>query len=146
MPLYFGFPVTCQQAFRLFSLDFEQVKCNIMQKHNLTENMYMDCYFVDYANNFLNDKNVEISVFYTDKGQCIIGYKIENLSVFERKFVKVSEFTDMLEKLTTEFWCEIQLTHCDKNFNKIVLEHMEDEAEIVEGFERFEPYIIEFHN
>jgi hypothetical protein len=54
MPLYFGFPVTCQEAFRLFSLDFEQVKCDIMQKHKLTENMYMDCYFVDHANNFLH--------------------------------------------------------------------------------------------
>ena len=75
MPLYFGFPVTCQEAFRLFSLDFEQAKCDIMQKHKLTENMYMDCYFVDYANNFFKGKEIEMRVFYTDKGQCIVGYK-----------------------------------------------------------------------
>jgi hypothetical protein len=96
--------------------------------------------------NFFKEKNLKMRVFYTDKGQCIVGYKIENVSVFERKFVKVSEFTHMLEKLTTEFWCEIQLTECEENFNKIVLEHMEDEAEIVEGFENVEPYIIEFDN
>jgi hypothetical protein len=142
MPLYFGFPVTCQEAFRLFGLDFEQAKCEIMEKYKLTENIYMDCHFIDYVNSVFKEKNMEMRVFYTDKGQCIVGYKIENLSVFERKFVKVSELTNMLEKLTTEFWCEIQLIHCADNFNKIVLEHMEDEPEIVEGFE---PYIIEFN-
>ena len=143
MPIYFGFPVTCQEAFRLFSLDLEQTKCDIMQKHKLTENMYMDCHFVDYANNFLKGKNVGMRVFYTDKGQCIVGYKIENLSVFERKFVKVSELTNMLEKLGVDFWYEITIINCEDNFNKITLEHMEDEPENVEGTE---PYIIEFHH
>ena len=141
MPLYFGFPVTCQEAFRLLSLDFEQTKCDIMQKHNLTENMYMDCHFVDYANNFLKGKNVGIRVFYTDKGQCIVGYKIENLSVFEKKFVKVSELTKMLEKLGVDFWYEMTIVNYEGNLDKITLEHMEDEPENVEDAE---PYIIEF--
>jgi len=143
MPLYFGFPVTCQEAFRLFSLDFEQVKCEIMQKHKLTENMYMDCHFVDYANNFFKVKNLEMKVFYTDKGQCVIGYKIENKSVFESKFVRVSEFIIIIETLATLFWHEIKNLNCEKNFDKITLEHMEDEPETVEGVE---PYVIEFHH
>lgn len=143
MPIYFGFPVTCQEAFRLFSLDYEQAKCDIMQKYNLKENRYMDCHFLEYINNFFKGKNMEMRVFYTDKGQCIVGYKIENASVFERKFVKVSEFADMLEKLSSRFWSEITIADCEGNFNTIVLEHMEDEPEIVEGFE---PYIIEFHD
>ena len=143
MPLYFGFPVTCQEAFRLFGLDFKQVKCDIMQKYNLTENMYMDCRFVDYVNNFFKEKHLEMRVFYTDKGQCIVGYKIENTSVFERKFVKASDFTNMLENLGLRFWYEITIINCEENFNKITLEHMEDEPEIVDGVE---PYIIEFSN
>jgi len=143
MPLYFGFPVTCQEAFRLCNLDFEQAKCEIMQKYKLSENRFMDCHFVDYANNFFQGKNVEMRLFYTDKGQCIIGYKIEDVSVFARKFVKVSEFTDMLEGLAIRFWCEIKLIKCEENFNEVVLEHMEDEPETVEGVE---PYIIEFHD
>jgi hypothetical protein len=141
MPLYFGFPVTCAEVFRLLSLDFEQVKRDIMQKQGLTENMYMDCYFVDYANNLLKGKNVDMRVFYTDKGQCIVGHKIDNLSVFEKKFVKVSEFTNIIEKLVARFWYEIKTINCEGNFNKITLEHMEDEPETVEGAE---PYIIEF--
>jgi len=143
MPLYFGFPVTCKEAFRLFNLDFEQVKCDIMQKHKLTENMYMDCYFVDHANKFFKGENMEMRVFYTDKGQCIVGYKIENTSIFERKFIKAYEFTDLLNKLRRRFWDEIVIRDCANNFNEIVLEHMEDEPETVEDCE---PYIIEFHH
>lgn len=145
MPLYFGFPVTCQEAFRLFSLDFEKVKCDIMQKHKFTENMFMDCYFVDYANNFFKEENMEMRVFYTDKGQCIVGYKIENTSVFERKFIKVYEFTDLLNKLRRRFWDEITIRDCANNFSEIVLEHMEDEPETIDG-SLCEPYIIEFHD
>jgi hypothetical protein len=114
-----------------------------MQKHKLTENMYMDSYFVDYANNFFKGKNMEMRVFYADKGQCIIGYKIENASVFERKFVKVSEFTSMLEELGARFRYEITIINCEDNFAKITLEHMEDEPETIEGAQ---PYIIEFHH
>jgi len=143
MPLYFGFPVTCQEAFRLFSLDFEQVKCDIMQKHKLTENMYMDCHFVDYANNFFKGKNLEMRVFYTDKGQCIVGYKIANISVFEKKFITAKHLMYSLHHYETHFWYEITIINCEENFNKITLEHMEDEPEIVEDAE---PYIIEFSN
>lgn len=143
MPLYFGFPVTYKEAFRLFNLDFEQVKCNIMQKHKLTENMYMDCYFVDHANKFFKAENMEMRVFYTDKGQCIVGYKIENTSIFERKFIKAYEFTNLLDKLRKRFWHEITISNCANNFSEILLEHMEDEPETVEDCE---PYIIEFHH
>jgi hypothetical protein len=50
----------------------------------------------------------------------------------------------MLEKLGTRFWYEITIINCEENFNNIVLEHMEDESETIEGAD--EPYIIEFHN
>jgi hypothetical protein len=143
MPIYFGFPVTCQEAFRLFRLDVEQAKCDIMQKYKLRENRLMDCHFVDYANDYFKREKMEMRVFYTDKGQCIVGYKIENTSVFERKFVKARDFANMLTNLTTRFWYEITITNCEDNFNKITLEHMEDEPETVEGAE---PYIIEFHD
>jgi len=141
MPLYFGFPVTCQEAFRLFSLDFEEVKCDIMQKHKLTENMYMDCHFVDYANNFFEEENMEMRVFYTDKGQCIVGYKIGSLSVFEKNFVTYKHLMYSLNHFGTRFWYEVNKINCKENFNKIVLEHMEDEPETVDAIE---PYVIEF--
>jgi hypothetical protein len=59
---------------------------------------------------------------------------------FERKFLKICDFKNTLEKLGTQFWCEIKIINCEENFNNIALEHMEDEPETVE------PYIMEFHN
>jgi hypothetical protein len=141
MPLYLGFPVTCKEAFRLFNLDFEQVKCDIMQKYRLSENMYMDCYFVDYANEFFKGKNLDMRVFYTDKGQCVVGYEIKELSAFQKKYLTSKHLMYSLHHFESHFWYEVDLTGCKKNFNNITLERMEDEPEIVEDAD---PYIIEF--
>ena len=142
MPLYFGFPVTCKEAFRIFNLDFEQVKCDVMQKYKLTEDMYMDCYFVDYANEFFKGKGVDMRVFYTDKGQCIVGYKIQDLSVFEREFVTCNDFIYKLQHFGSHFWCEVKTIGCSENFDKVVLEHIEDEPETIHDV--YDPYILEF--
>ena len=151
MPLYFGFPVTCREAFRLIGLNFEQAKHDIKQmyEYELTENMFMNYHFAYYANNFFKGKNLDMRLFCTDKGQCILGYNMDYTSVFKKKFVKFSEFTDILEGESMKFWCEIGMIHCEENFNKITLKHMEDEPEIIKGKLGFgkdvEPYIIEFH-
>lgn len=144
MPLYFGFPVTCREMFRLFSLDFEQVKCDIMQKYSLTENMYMECCFVDYGNEFFKGKDLDMRVFYTDKGQCIVGYEMANMSSFEKNFVTAKHLMYSLHHFEDHFWYEVRKIDCNENFNKIVLEHMEDDPEtITKGFH---PYVLEFHH
>jgi len=144
MPLYFGFPVTCQETFRLFGLDFTKAKREIMEKYKLTKNMHMDCYFVDYANNFFKEKKIDLRVFYTDKGQCIVGYKIDDASVFQKKFITSKELICRLQNFESNFWDEIKFIDCTKNFNKVVLEHMEDEPEIIDDI--YYPYIIEFNH
>lgn len=140
MPVYFGLPVTCREAFRLFDLHFEQVKFDIMEKNKLKENMYMDCYFVDYLNCLFKGEKMTMKTHYTDKGQCIIGYELANISGFQRKFVNVSDFITILESFRTTFTREIE--KYKENFREVVLEHMEDEPETV-SFP--EPYIIEFN-
>jgi hypothetical protein len=141
MPIYFGIPVTCQEAFRLFDLDFQEVKCAIMQKNKLAEHMYMDCHFVDYMNAFFKRQTLDMRLFYTDKGQCIVGYKIKEAGIFEAKFVKVSDFITLLAGLTSSFARETN--DYKENFREVTLEHMEDEPETV-SFP--EPYIIEYNN
>jgi len=80
-------------------------------------------------------------LFYTDKGQCIVGYKIKEASIFEAKFVKVSDFITLLARLAE---CFARETNDHKeNFREVTLEHMEDEPETV-SFP--EPYIIEYNN
>jgi hypothetical protein len=82
-----------------------------------------------------------MNTFYTDKGQCIIGYELDYVSGLQRKFINVSNFITLLETFKTSFEREIE--KYKENFREVVLEHMEDEPEIV-SFP--EPYLIEFNN
>jgi hypothetical protein len=140
MSLYLGLPVTCKEAFRLFSLNFEDIKCDIMKKYKLTENMYMDCYFIDYLNLFFKNERIVIKIFYTDKGQCIIGYEIEEVSIFQKKFISVDEFFIKISDLKKLFHTETN--KYKENFSEVELEHMEDDPEIV-SFPN--PYIIQYN-
>jgi hypothetical protein len=115
-----------------------------MLKYNLTENMYMDCHFVDYANEFFAGKKLDMRVFYTDKGQCIVGYELKSLSVFEKNFVTCKHLMYSLKHYETLFWYEVKNIDCSINFNKVVLEHMEDEPEIIDWV--YSPYVLEFHH
>ena len=141
MPLYFGLPLTCEESFRLFNLNFEETKQNIMKKNNLRENSYMDCYFIDYLNNFFFSESMKMRVFYTDKGQCIIGYEIGEVSNFSKKFLNVDQLIIQLTNLKILF--AIETNNYEENFMEVKLEHMEDESEII-SFPV--PYVIEYHN
>lgn len=141
MPLYFGLPLTCEESFRLFNLNFEETKQNIMKKNNLRENSYMDCYFIDYLNKFFIDLEMKMRVFYTDKGQCIIGYEIGEVSNFSKKFLNVDQLIIQLTNLKILF--AMETNNYEENFMEVKLEHMEDEPEII-SFPV--PYVIEYHN
>jgi len=140
MPLYFGLPLTCNESFRLFNLDFEKTKQNIMKENNFAENNYMDCYFIDYLNNFFKNEKMKMKVFYMDKGQCIIGYEIKEVNNFEKNFINVDQFIDLLTNLKTIF--HLETNNYEENFMEVKLEHMEDEPEII-SFPV--PYVIEYH-
>jgi hypothetical protein len=141
MPLYFGLPVVCKEAFRLFSLNFEEVKSEVMRKYKLSENMYMDCYFVDYLNAFFEREKMDIRIFYTDKGQCIVGYEIIEVNIFQKNYINVSKFVTLLQYLKTAY-AQTTAKYIE-NFSEVELEHMEDEPETV----KFpEPFIIDFNH
>ena len=139
MPLYFGLPVRCEEAFRLFDLDFEKIQKEIMKEHNLTENMYKDCYFVDYLNKFFITDKITIKIFNMGKGMFIVGYKIQEVNIFEKQFINVNDFIIQLTDLKTLF--SLETMKYKNNFSKVILEHMEDEQETV-SFPK--PYIIEY--
>ena len=82
---------------------------------------------------------VKIRIGGTDKGQCIIGYEIEEPSVFSKNFINVDEFIIKLINLRTQFTNEMQILGCD--LSEVILEHLEDEVEIVNYPV---PYILHF--
>ena len=112
-----------------------------MRKYKLSENMYMDCYFVDYLNAFFEREKMDIRIFYTDKGQCIVGYEIIEVKIFQKNYINVSKFVTLLEYLKTAY-AQTTAKYIE-NFSEVELEHMEDETETV----KFpEPFIIEFNH
>ena len=139
MPLYFGLPLAFEEAFRLFSLDLEETKQNIIKKYNLSENSYMDSYFLEYFNKFFSDEEMKMRVFYTDKGQLIIGYEIVEVSNFNKEFLNVDQLISLLGELKELFTEETKKYWT--GFEEVLLEHMEDEPEIV-SFPL--PYVIEY--
>lgn len=99
----------------------------------------MDCYFIDYLNKFFIDLEMKMRVFYTDKGQCIIGYEIVEVSNFSKKFLNADQLIVLFGSLKELFTMETEKYW--ENFKEVLLEHMEDEPEIV--FFPV-PYVIEY--
>ena len=142
MPVYLGFPIRKPEAFRLFNLDYELVKYEIEEKHKLSHDTFSyitECYLFDYLNNHFKDIGLQIRIFNTDKGQCIIGYEIKEPSDVWNKFINVDQFIIMLSNLKTKF--AIETKDYEMNFREVELERMEGEPEIVNCPV---PYIIEY--
>ena len=128
MPVYFGLPLTIEESFRLLKLNFEDILNEIMTKHKLSRHSYLDCYFIDYLNKYFKECSVNMKIFYTDKGQCIIGYEIKEPSNVWNKFINVDEFIILLSNLKTEF--ALESLDLDIDFSVVTLEYMEGEPEV----------------
>ena len=128
MPVYFGLPLTIEESFRLLKLNFEDILNEIMTKHKLSRHSYLDCYFIDRLNKYFKERSVNMKIFYTDKGQCIIGYEIKELSNVWNKFINVDEFIILLSNLKTEF--ALECLDLDIDFSVVTLEYMEGEPEV----------------
>jgi hypothetical protein len=130
MPVYFGLPLECREIFRLFSIDYCQAIVSIKNKYaNFREDSYIDHYLVEFLTAWFASNTKDLGVFYTDKGQCIVGYQIEISVISQYKFVNVDEFITLLSYLKTRFALETQ-SYWSK-FGVVTLSHLEDESEVV---------------
>jgi hypothetical protein len=62
MTVYFGFPVSYHEAYRIFKQSLE------------TKDYHYCSDILNKLNKYLSEKNVEMRLFTTDKYQFIIGY------------------------------------------------------------------------
>jgi hypothetical protein len=139
--LFFGIPVTLEEAYRIFGVDIENVKQEIVLKYKCNLGMYhtMQAHLNDYMYTYLGKKAVKLNVISTDKGQHVIGYKIEeDISPWNR-FKNVDDFIVLLVDLKKLFYEE--MGECNADFSVVTLEIMEGESEIVNNPM---PYIISF--
>ena len=125
MPVYFGFPVTIREAFRLFNLQFDEdiPKFNL----DLQLNMHLDKFGLD------------ICMYNISKDMYIIGYTIDEISNVWSKYINVDELIILLTSLKIKFANDI--TKYGANFSKIKIEYAEEEKSEIIHFPV--PYIIE---
>ena len=111
MTVYFGFPISYQEAFRIFKQSLEP------------KDFYSGFDIINKLNKYLSEKNVEIRLFTTDKYQFIIGYEITEVSDVWNKFVNIYEFINLLGQLREKFSIEMKLL--DADISEIRIEYME---------------------
>jgi len=96
MTLYFGLPLTYMEVIRILGLDYDLIIKEIKKSYSGT---YFEPYIVEYINKYLSN----IQLHSTDKGQYILGYEIEDVSVFNKKFINVDEFIIKIINLKTHY-------------------------------------------
>ena len=123
-----------EESFRLLKLNFEDILNEIMTKYKLSRYSYLDCYFIDHINKYFRECSVNMKIFYTDKGQCIIEIK-EPSNVWNK-------FIILLTNLKTEF--ALKSRDLDIDFSIVTLEYMGGEPEVTNYPD---PYVIRlFYN
>jgi hypothetical protein len=139
MPLYIGIPVTIQEAYRLFDINIDKTTNTICSEKNVRYH-FARYYLSDYLNKFFESKRLDLRIFATDKGQYIVGYKIEEPFDVWNKFITATDLVIVILNLKKKFTFEIQ--DYKNNFTKLTIEKMEGEPEIIE-FQ--EPFIITWY-
>ena len=139
--LFFGIPVTLEEAYRIFGVDIEMIKEEIVLKHKCNLGMYhtIQAHLNDYMYAYLGKKAVKLNVISTDKGQYVIGYRIEEDILPWNRFKNVDDFIALLIDLKELFYEE--MGECNADLSVVTLEIMEGESEVVHNPM---PYIISF--
>jgi hypothetical protein len=141
MALYIGLPVCYEEAFRIFGINIEDSNETIMTRFNVKDkNKIYYYHYIEYLKRFLEDKNSEIKIYSTDKGQFIIGYNMEdNLDVWN-KFVNVDETIINLLQLKSKFMKEMSELNAD--LSTVALEYMEGDRDKLKIVNNPMPYVI----
>jgi hypothetical protein len=141
MALYIGLPVCYEEAFRIFGINIEDSNEIIMQKFNVKDkNKIYYYHYIVYLERFLEDKNSEIKIYSTDKGQFIIGYCIQDNSDVWDKFVNIDETIINLLQLKSKFMKE--MSELNANLSTVTLEYMEGDRDKPKVVSNPMPYVI----
>jgi hypothetical protein len=143
MPVYFGLPVTCQEAYRIFGIDLEMVKRDLIERKNINQRFMNVWYFADELNKHFEQCDKKIRLFSTDKGQFVLGYEIAEVSDVWNKFINMDELVILLAKLKSQFGEEMLDLKAD--LKKVTLEYMEGDEDNPETVSFPTPYIISFN-
>jgi len=131
MPLYFGFPLSVEETIRIININNlinDAVKKYYESSNNRRSNLDIDYFKLLEVRKYL-EKNSNLKLYSTDKGQYILGYEIESCCDVWNNFVDVDNFIETLRQLTIKF--ENDLSFLNSNTSEVVFERMENDSIIM---------------
>jgi len=149
MPLYFGLPVTCEEAYRIFGLEIgdvssESLDCLCIDRidlENLKQELAKKKIYMTRDNGWplervfagdLNEHFIKhaknIHLFDTCDGQFVLGYKIQEATDCNG-FIDVDHFTILLAKLKSQFGEEMSDMKAD--LSEVEIKYIQRDPEIV---------------
>jgi len=122
MPVYFGFPISCDEALRIFNIDKEVLVTKIINSKNWTRENVSDCHLICEINEYFENKLVKIKIYPTIKSHFILGYEVNKPSDV---WTNIDEFLILLINLKIQFatdmleldgdLCEVRIEYTDNN-------------------------------
>lgn len=122
---YFGLPVSSEEAFRLLGLLHQYNPENNSRTH------------INTVNQHLSEKNIQMRLYPTDKGQFVLGYIVHDAHDVWRDMVTASQYINTLVFMQSLFYYECNTLHIP--LTNVFIQPMEDDTMMVE---RAEPFII----
>ena len=121
---YLGFPVRLPEAFRIFNIEFDD---EAYENGRMCHEDTQKC--IERAKKYFRNHSTNFGIYPTDKGQYIIGYKINEFSDVWTDFCSVNNAITLLVNLKTQFAAELIKLNAD--ITHVILEGMESEPQTV---------------
>jgi len=136
MTMYFGLPVCFDEALRIFNLD--HVVSEEMKELDNTRWDKTNLY--PLLNDYFKSRSLTLRIYHLDKGQFVVGYKVEEPSDVWTKLINVDQMIMKLCELRTKFSQETVALHAD--LSDVALETMEGDRDDPQRVAFPAPYIL----
>lgn len=119
MPLYFGLPVSINEAFRIVGINIEGLLNEIVKEKEWDRRIIEDGHLVYVLNSHLTLHEVTLEIFSNYKGHCIIGYEIQEIAIATGNSMNVDEFILLLTAFKARF--KVEMTQLDADLSAVEL-------------------------
>lgn len=111
MTTYIGYPVTLPEAFRILRLEFnaDTDRLSYQEEREIIKQANKHC----KDRSTLQDEDTKFGIYYTDKGQYIIGYRTFVFSDLSDNFCTIDDALETLTKLKEHFTEDLAKLNAD---------------------------------
>ena len=130
MPTYFGLPLNLNEIIRILNIStFLDNKFELIMNKQYNKNRQLHDYEVEHFK--INEIRkyikslTKLDIFVTDKGQYILGYKINQITDVWNNFINVDQLIELLKQFKVDF--EKDMLTLNAELFHVELERMEND-------------------